>query len=469
MRALPIIERVLLVIVAVLIVALLVFLLVWHLRWRWIFAHAAAIPAPAGIVIPAAVPVPAEVAGDLRQWVADCRGALGQDPTMGFWRLHDSPVIMCIAPLVADRSGCAGGAKISNLAEPLTVFPPLLGQDLADRLAGLLSRGLRFGQVGAPGEPTAPDDDLPLVLDLCARSAARWRARILSHGVGDLDALDSLVASLGPRCAWIDSAGVICSIRDAAYLDAQLAGTLDPARLARWRTPDDPLAQLLVALDCRRRFIIPAQIAANFARPPWLLFAEPAIDANGEDLGARLRRWSSWPDTCSCICTEDGRDLDAIATGNRTRRLYDASMEASILLSTNRHRFALLASAIASACAQGRADLRDLDLRGGPARSALRAAGDATRWEIDLSPTQDPPYDACWADVPEQSPDEGIIIHSSDLTRLFFAWDGQELQVQLPAPVRPGDRSQARTDRRLGPDADPGPAAGPATSPSTAL
>jgi len=34
MRALPLIERVLLVIVAVVIVALLVFLLVWHVRWN---------------------------------------------------------------------------------------------------------------------------------------------------------------------------------------------------------------------------------------------------------------------------------------------------------------------------------------------------------------------------------------------------------------------------------------------------
>jgi hypothetical protein len=466
MRVLPLVERALLAALALLALAALAFLLTWHQRWRAILDRAAALPPHPGVARPVAVPVPAEVARDFLAWYGESRHHYQLDTI--------TTAFVATAPLGPGEDDLAPGLWVdpdprgSFVGSHGPVPRGLLDPDLADRLRLLLARGLRLGQHPAPvaiadaAVAGSPDDSLTVFIaeQLCAGAAARWRADAAADRAAwratrpgpapadapradtrgeSLDALDALVAALGPRsrAEWGHClfTGVIGTLRDAAYLDAQLAGALPAARLARWRAEDaDARAPLLVGIDCARRWWTPEHAASLVATAPWSWSAGSGWSGHLAGLAA----WWSFSTDDTRTCAALGRDLDAIAAGEATRSLSGFYPAPQALAIASSHRFALLASAIAAGWAAGRTpEACGLDLGAGPAAGGGRAALVLTalgnrRWTITLAPAQTPPLGTSWLALDDPPLDQVAATSGA-----AFVWSARRLLVTLTSPARP--------------------------------
>ena len=456
MRVLPLIERVMLVVVALAVLVLLVFLVAWHVRWRGMVSAAAALAPHPGVVVAAPVAMPADVNRDFRAWEGDC---LDQKPASWSWYERDlTAECLILVPFDGNIDMYASSRAYSvNMPQYLYLDPAL-----ATRLRGLLARGLVLGSAGplpgnGPWEPAEAGAaqvggaGLAVVLEYALRAAGHWRAAPLSGGDrGDaLDALDALAAALGPRAlAHGDLYAAILTERDAAYLDAQEAGAISPARLARWRAEGsgDPLAALQVALEYDRRWTEPGEGLERFSAGPLHVMTSYDMSPDTWDnVPAALDLWWDEPRQTAFLCSQIAQAQDAITSNDlawRPQHNVVDMIAAPLLASVVRQRFARLASVILAGWSRGRIPtVPDLDLGTGPTGHAPALTWASPRpgeWDFSLAPVQAGFLARDWGANSLWTPAQVFASGADrDLQQPLFAWTGSAFLVRFPVSSSP--------------------------------
>jgi hypothetical protein len=456
MRALPVIERVMLVVIALLVLFLLVFMVAWHVRWRGMVSAAVALEPHPGVVVAAPVMMPADVNRDFRAWMGDCLNQ--KQNSWSFYGRDLTAECLIQVPLEAGEDiSISGRAYSVNMPKDF-----YLDLALATRLRDLLARGLVLGAAGPlpegrtrvePAEAEAAEGvaGLGVVLGWTLRAAGRWRAAPLAGGDrgAALDALDALAAALGPRAlAHGDLYAAILAQRDAAYLDAQEAGAIDPVRLARWRAEGagDPLAALQVALEYDRRWTEPGEGLERFSAGPLHVMTSYDMSPDTWDnVPAALDLWWGEPQQTAFLCSQIAQSQDAIISNDlawRPQHNVVDMIAAPLLANVVRQRFARLASIILEGWSQGRLpNLPGLDLGPGPTGHAAALTCSSPRpgeWDVALAPVQAGFLARDWGARSLWTP--ALVFASGSghaLRQPFFAWSGSALVVRFPLKASP--------------------------------
>jgi len=356
MRALPLIERVLLTCLAVMIVALLVFLVAWHLRWNAMQRTIAAnIPRP-GLVLAGPGPEDPQVLCDFCAW-----GERMSAPVL--WRQNE------ISHPWVDAS---------------------LGQ-----LDALLARGLHVGG-GARG--IGGFAGLWQAMEGMDTAAWCWEQRARQDGDASaaVAADGAMIAALTPcRCVHALSVWVkIAAHRDETCLSLALQGRLSAAVLQRWRdAPGVDLDQLQLALEGERRWWYPQEASQRFGMNVldyWQTYLWTVPWSNG---AAAFAQWWHEPDQLAVDLQQLSMSQDAIARRD-PQVAWDGHLERIeradeiVVRQMLKHRFAVLAAQVlAIRDRSGAFPLKappELDLSGGSDRQSLQYTGDAAGFTIAM-------------------------------------------------------------------------------------
>jgi hypothetical protein len=276
MRALPVIERILIAGAIAILLAVGTFLLCWHLRWNaQEHAYATLAPRPGLSIAPAATIIDPTLRADYAAWKASASTNAAFAPDAWGDRIDDWAAYELDD---ADRDEiaalCAGCAR-----------------DLRT-LDNLLARGLRLG-VESPCNASDPCDNAGG--ELFVRAARVWQliARLDRDPATAFDHQTALLAAVTPRDA--SAFGVcdgIAGIRADTCLEAAWAGLLDDHLRARWEaTENDDRPRLVAALDGERWRHPPRDAARRFASNPLSDWRHYHPDLGWRDSGAAITDW----------------------------------------------------------------------------------------------------------------------------------------------------------------------------------
>jgi hypothetical protein len=382
MRALPLIERVLLVGATLLIVVLLAFLLVWHLRWNAMQRRIAAIVPRPGVVMTVPGSTDPALLAEYRAWRTQAEIARGG------WRSWDPDTW-------AWQYGAAGPPP-ANALVIRTATAGLLGQ-----LHTLLARGLHLAGGARVRDQhydqAISDDDREKCRDFSTlQDAANWwsvAAAIDGRPDQAVENLDAMIAAVTP----VDSGQALAmveylaSYRDDICLRAAVRGQWSADLRQRWRSASDGgVDQLIPALEGERRTWFPREAARRFAMDPlayWHL-TYPASPWSTWRLA--VQDWWALPDQLDADLMRLAAIEDSAAgrVGSPTDWAYGMNLDGvddSSLRCGFAHRQAVLADEVLEIRARTGAlpESPALDLAGGPERLPLRYRRlDPDRFEI---------------------------------------------------------------------------------------
>jgi hypothetical protein len=353
MRALPLIERVMIVAVAVVIVALLGFLLAWHLRWHALQRSIAAIVPRPGVVMPVPTRTDPTLFADFIAWGQRAR-AVGRFHQAGFYSQIDA-VAAWLNSNTATAPAAAGEARMANAG-------------LLRDLDALLARGLHLGTF-PPDFRYREDYSSAYVAFHDAGGAWACCARLDGDPTAAVMAQERLYAASSPAdsesaLAWL---GILADDRDRTCLMAALHGQL-PARLREhWHATPDEMPQVLPALEYERCRLEPGLYSAWFGMNPLAFWRDQHPLVPWGRWRYLLVQWWQLPERCA----------EQIAAVEKTETAFihgQADTLSGVLAASVRHRFMLLADDVLAQRDGSGALPGDphLGLAGGPLRLPLR-------------------------------------------------------------------------------------------------